>query len=286
MRVAHAEVVDVTDLTPGMRRVVLGGPGLADYESTGVGDEYVRVLFPRVPQERPALPGILGSHVDYSTIDVGQLRCYTVRAHEPGRVSIDVVLHEGGVAASWARQAAVGQVVVINTPVGLYDPPEDIAWQVLVADHAGVPAALRIMEQSAHVRTVAVLEVPGPDYVLPTPPAAEVRWLYGGNGAAPSALENVVRALPPSTLGEGYVWVAGETRALRPIRAYLRRELGLPATAYKIVGYWTRGAEEWRERYEALPEDVRRELEAMWESGRDEEEIEDDYELRLDELGL
>src|SRR5690349_196344 len=102
MRVAHAEVVEVADLTPGMRRIVFGGDGLADYASTGVGDEYVRLLFPTDPGERPTLPGIAGQHLDYSSIDVNQLRCYTVRGFEPGRVTVDFVVHEGGVAASWA----------------------------------------------------------------------------------------------------------------------------------------------------------------------------------------
>lgn len=286
MRVAHAEVVEVADLTSGMRRIVFGGTGLADYASTGVADEYVRLLFPTDPATRPELPGIAGDHLDYSTIDVGQLRCYTVRAFEPGRVTIDFVVHEGGVAATWARQAAVGQVVGINTPVGLYEPPDGLEWQVLVADSTGLPAAMRIIEQApAGVRTIAVLEVPDAEHELPVAGAADVRWLHGGNGAAPSALEQVVRSLRRPE-GVGYVWVAGEAKVLRDIRMYLRKELALPASAYKIVGYWTEDAEKWRERYDALPESVRAELESMWDSDRDEEEIEDDYERRLSELGL
>lgn len=192
----------------------------------------------------------------------------------------------GGVAATWARQARVGQVVGINTPVGLYDPPEGLQWQVLVADSTGLPAAMRIIDQSPpSVRTTAVLEVPGSEHRLPVRAGAEVHWLHGGNGVAPSALEQVVRSLRRPD-GVGYIWVAGEARVLREIRKYLRKELGLPASAYKIVGYWTEDAERWRERYAALPEATRAELEAMWDSDRDEEDIEDDYEQRLSELGL
>ena len=36
------------------------------------------------------------------------------------------------------------------------------------------------------------------------------------------------------------------------MRRYLRRELGLPSTAYKTDGYWTDGAERWQDRYDAL----------------------------------
>ena len=52
------------------RRIVFGGDGLADYASTGVGDEYVRLLFPADGEERPVLPGIAGKHLDYSTVDL------------------------------------------------------------------------------------------------------------------------------------------------------------------------------------------------------------------------
>lgn len=41
-----AEVTRTTWLTPGMVRVTFGGEGLAGFQTTGVGDEFVRVHFP------------------------------------------------------------------------------------------------------------------------------------------------------------------------------------------------------------------------------------------------
>lgn len=79
--------------------------------------------------------------------------------------------------------------------------------------------------------------------------------------------------------GGGVPHVAG-------IRKHLRHELGLPATAYKSVGYWIENGERWREQYDALDPEIRAQLEAMWDQPRDEEEIEDEYEDRLTELGL
>ncbi len=109
--------------------------------------------------------------------------------------------------------------------------------------------------------------------------------MSGGNGAAPSRLEEVVRALARPD-GPGYVWVAGESRSLRAARRHLRRELGLPAFAYKAVGYWIEDAEGWRERYDALDARTRRSLEQLWESGRAEEEIELEHDAELTRLGL
>ena len=53
-----------------------------------------------------------------------------------------------------------------------------------------------------------------------------------------------------------------------------------------MIGYWTTAAESWQERYDALDEATRAELEDMWESSRDEEEIQDEYDERLTALGL
>ena len=46
MRVYTGCVQRTEDLTRSMRRIVLGGDGLRGYTTTGVGDEYVRLIFP------------------------------------------------------------------------------------------------------------------------------------------------------------------------------------------------------------------------------------------------
>lgn len=290
MSVMHAKVAQVVDLTPALRRIVFGGPNLVDYPTSGVGDEYVRVLFPLPGEDRPPLPEVAGDDLDYSTVVGDRMRTYTIRDvdAERGLVTVDFVVHDGGLAASWARDAAIGDVVGINTPKPLYDPPEGLQWQVLAADNAGLPAAFRILELTPeHVRTRLVLEVAEESHKLDVPshPLAETTWVIGGNGHGPSCLDEAVQGLPRPE-GIGYVWVAGETKTLRGARKHLRRELGLPASAYKALGYWTADAERWRERYAALDDAVRDELAAMWDSERDPEEIADEYEDRLDSLGL
>lgn len=292
MRVFTGRVVRTAELTPAMRRIVLGGEGLAGYASTGVGDEYVRLIFPTGGSAEPVLPTVTGGALDYGSIDLATMRTYTVRAVDPaaGEVTVDFVIHDGGVAARWARDARPGDLVGINTPDGMYSPPPGLSWQILVTDCAGLPAAARLLETTAGaVRTRLVAEVPDPGHhlALDLPAGTEVTWVYGGNGHGPSRLEDVVRSLPRPEPGVGYLWVAGETRALRGVRRYLRRELGLPASAYKTVGYWTDGAERWRERYEALDPAVRSSLEALWTTTDAEpEDIEIQYDERLARLGL
>jgi NADPH-dependent ferric siderophore reductase len=291
MRVWTGTVVRTENLTPGLRRIVFGGDGLAGYASTGVGDEYLRLIFPKRQKDAPLLPTVTDGCLDYDSIDLATMRTYTVRDFQPatGEVTIDFVIHDGGVAAGWARVAQPGDLVGLNTPVGMYAPPADLAWQFLVADGAALPAAARLIEGTpSGVRTRAVLEVPDPTHrlTLTASPACEVSWIYGGNGHGPSRLEQVVRSLRRPTDGVGYIWVAGETRELRGVRKCLRRELGLPSTAYKTVGYWTDGAESWRNRYDALDAETKTELMAIWESDADLGDIEIRYDEQLVRLGL
>lgn len=293
----RAEVTDVCRLSPGIIRVTFGGPGLATFASSGVADEYLRVFLPHGPDRRAVnLPtGTPGGGWEWPDgVDQAPLRTYTVRAvrQDPTEVDLDFVVHDGGVASAWAATAAPGDVVGLNTPSGLYDPPADLDWQLLVADQAGLPALGRLLETApAHVRTRAVVEVPDPAHRigLPTGPHIEVTWIDGGNGHAASRLLEVVQSAPApdGDAGSGYIWVAGESRCLRAVRKHLRRDRGLSPDRFKAVGYWIDGAEEWYSRYEALPQQTRDELLAMWtDEGRDAEEVEDEYGDRLERLGL
>ncbi|MGH3705301.1 MAG: siderophore-interacting protein [Agromyces sp.] len=290
-RVHSAIVTGVRVLSPGMVRITFGGDSLRTFESTGVGDEYLRVF---LPHERPAafvLPYAEGDYWDYAEgVEPLPMRTYTVRAHRPeaGEVDIDFVFHDGGIAATWAAAAKPGDVVGVNSPRGLYDAPVGIEWQLLLADSTGLPAAARLIENAPDgVLTRVILEVPGPDHrqELVERPGVTVTWVYGGNGHTRSRLAELLATLELPA-GAGYVWAAGETRILRDIRRDLRHGRKLPATNYKLMGYWTDRAEEWSARYDELDPSTRAGLDALWESGEDLEVIEDRYDSMLTTLGL
>ena len=56
----------------------------------------------------------------------------------------------------------------------------------------------------------------------------------------PSVLERVVRRLRLPD-GEGYVWAAGESAAIRGIRQYLVQECGIDKSRIRAASYWRRG---------------------------------------------
>ena len=287
----QATVVSRRPLSPAMLRLTLGGEGLDEFSYTGIGDEYLRLFFPHPQTGRLHLPRIEDGRWTYPDGGLDKIKCstYTVRCCTPGQVEIDFVLHERGLASEWAQQARPGDTITINNPRGLYTPPADMAWQLLVADAPGLPALSRILEQTpAHVQSRVFIEVAEPDHELDLPAhaGATVTWLHkSGNGVAPSRLEEVVRAVPlPPT--PGYIWVAGEQKVVRSIRKFVRQELKLPPERYELVGYWTAGAEEWDARWEAIDPAIRAKIDASWHSGRDAEDVRDEYEATLDKFGL
>lgn len=285
----RAVVADTETLTPGMIRIVLQ---VGEYPTTGVGDEYVRVFFPAEGRTEPVLPKPSEKGWAFDDGDEpSPMRTYTIRAVDPGAgtVTVDFVVHDGGVAAVWAMDAKPGDVVGITSPTGLYDPPADAVWQLLFTDAPGLPAAARIVEQNPPgLRTKVIAEIPGTTYTypIPAPPDVEVAWIHGGNGHDGSRLDAVVRQTPFPD-GNGYIWFAGEAAVMRSVRKYLRHELGLPGTAYKTIGYWTTRAEQLERAWRELDDDTRRRLREMWDDEtRDEEEITDEYHEQLDRLGL
>ncbi|WP_159994351.1 siderophore-interacting protein [Roseomonas sp. 18066] len=241
----NVEVAARAMLSPAMLRLTFAGEELRDFVSTGIGDEYLRLFFPDPATGERVLPIIDAEGRWRYDDDKPPVRCatYTVRRFDPARRSLDIdlVLHEGGTACGWARDARPGDAMVLNRPRGLYAPPEDFRWQLLMADATGIPALARLLEQTPQdIRSRVVIEVAEAAHRQPLPahPGAVVSWIEGaGNGVAPSALEAAFRALKlPET--PGYVWVAAEQEAARAIRQQAKRTRRLPPERCKIVAYW------------------------------------------------
>ncbi|MFJ4028846.1 siderophore-interacting protein [Paenarthrobacter sp. NPDC089989] len=292
MSIYRAEVLATRVLTPGMVRITFGGPGLAGFESTGVGDEYLRVFLPDAGEHEARLPISTGDSWDWEPgVKPSAMRTYTVRSVDPaaGTVDIDFVVHDGGVAAAWAQRAEVGDVVGLNSPTGLYDPPAGLQWQILLADATGLPAVARLLELTPPgVRTRVLIEVEDPSHQqdLVIGAGTEVAWIHGGNGHSQSRLDEALKSMQLPG-GTGYIWVAGEAKVLRGIRKYLRHEKKLTPGSYKLIGYWTDKSEAWTERWENLDAETRRWFDELWsDEKRDREELEDLQDAKFELLGL
>ncbi|MCE3549931.1 siderophore-interacting protein [Pseudonocardia sp. RS11V-5] len=254
----------VERLSPSLVRVGLGGPGLASFAPLGVPDEAVVLRFP-------------GSEA---------ARWYTVRRCEPGRLTVDIVLHPGGVGGEWASRAQVGDRLEITHRNSWFRRPPEAGWQLLLGDVTALPALGRIVEESAdRLPTTVLVEVPHREDAQELP-GAQVRWMHtAGLGQAPSRLAELVRGaqLPP---GPGYVYVAGEASATRAVRRYLRQELKLSAGSYGVVGYWRAESEKWFARVAETGADTAAIYAEELDAGGDLEDVRARYEERLATLGL
>jgi len=283
-------------VTPGMVRLTLGGEGLRDFRSTGVGDEYVRFFFPDLATGELVLPDVdaQGFWKWPEGKKPAHCECYTIRAFRTGEagpeIDVDFVIHQHGRASEWAQAAAPGDAIALREPYGIYEAPPDADWQLFICDATGLPALGRLLENlPAGTEARAVVEIPDASHEQRFETRADLKLVYlhgSGNGIAPSRLEAAVRG---GVVPEGrtpYVWVAAESKAVRPIRKYLRHELGWPATRYSVTGYWTDKLAEWEQRWQALDPAVKNQIDALWRSGRDAEEVTDEVEATMEKHGL
>jgi NADPH-dependent ferric siderophore reductase len=216
-------VLEASWLTPGMRRIVVGGDDLEGFAPEAFSDSYVKCRFG------------------------DRMRSYTVRDWDAGarRLTLDFVVHgDRGLAGPWAASAQPGDRLELKGPGGGYTPSPDADWHLLVGDEAVIPAiAASLRRVGEGVPVLVVIEVPGPAHEQPleTPGDLRLTWLHGGGlAAAVAALE-----LPE---GRGHAFVHGEATAVREIRRHLVLDRGLPVDALSATGYWKerRTDEEWR----------------------------------------
>jgi NADPH-dependent ferric siderophore reductase len=194
-------------------RLVLGdlrGPDA--FASTGIPDEWVGLV----------VPGQF------------QSRYYTVRSWDGAELVLDVVVHEEGLVTEWASRDCTGDTVTIQEAKGSFAMPDAAAWLLLVGDLTAMPAMARILE-SVPVPTRVWAEV-ADDLSGYLPDGADVTWLTPP-GEGESALAAVVEGIDWPE-GDGYFWMAGESAQMRAIRKHLMRSVGLPSTAYDVMGYW------------------------------------------------
>ena len=284
MKTYTATVLGKRQLSTHLVTVTLGG--LDDYATTGVPDEYIRVLIPPVGAEL-ALPEIDEKWtITYPEGAVEpDFRVYTISDHRvvegKTQIDLDIALHDEGVGSDWVRRCQRGDQVGLIEPHGLYAAPADVAWQLLVADITGLPALARILRGlSAGQKVVAHVVLTDPADEIPLPSAADVdvTWqVVAKDTDICEALAEAVtsRELPAS---DRYVWLAGEARASRAARRHLRRELKWPQSDFYTCGYWQIDAEKWSARYEEVAAVVEQ------KSAEVQQQVGDDQGAYLDAL--
>ncbi|PWK63386.1 NADPH-dependent ferric siderophore reductase [Streptomyces sp. CG 926] len=247
-------VLRVSDVTPGMRRVTLGGPQLHAFEHAGLSlpalrtegfDDHVKFFFAEEGRD-PVLPRQNVSSLDWPSDGRPISKDYTPVRFDPvaGEIDFDFVRHDGGIASAWAQQAAPGQVTWIAGPKMSHGHPEGADWLLVIGDETALPAIARWLDEMPEGTRARVFVEVGEDshrQELPTRAEAEVTWLVrdGVPAGRSDLLERAVRDMEwlPGTV---FVWAAGEAVTLKGIRRHLSVDRGVPREQTHITGYWRR----------------------------------------------
>lgn len=237
-----AEVVAVEDLTPGMVRIVLAGPALADFPDEEPG-EIITLILPDEASGEVVLP--VDGWRFAPDVEAPHWRNYTVRAFDRSgpTVTVDLVRHgDHGRFSAWAGSVEVGQRLGVAGPRIHFFAEPDADWTLLAGDETALPSIAATLEQlpSGHPTFVFVEVADAAEQQeIQTEADVLVQWVHrAGDPAGRSRrLEDAVRAaaLPG---GQGKVWVAGESLAVRGIREHLRDERGLEIGRQQAIGYW------------------------------------------------
>lgn len=245
-------VRSVHQVTPRMRRVVLGGEELAAFTRDGTGhpafaapgfDDHIKLILAADGDVHAALPAQLPHGIEWTPAEHRLTRDYTPRRVDPeaGELHLDFVVHGDGPAEAWSAAAREGDELWFVGPKSSLRLPERLDWIQLVGDETALPAIGRFLDERPLDAPAHVLVTVSDDSArqeLALREGDTVTWVVAEPGDA-EALEAAVRALPVEA-GEGYVWAAAESRALLPVRRYLQREQKLPKDRLNVTGYWHR----------------------------------------------
>jgi NADPH-dependent ferric siderophore reductase len=249
------QVKEVVDVTRRYRRVVLEGPELEGFVSEAP-DDHVKLIFPDPHTGELVLPvaGSSGPVLDEATR--ARMRDFTPRAFDAAKreLTIDFALHGAGIANAWAMRATPGDALGVGGPRGSMVVSYHFDWYVLAGDETALPAiARRLEELPSGARAHVLIEVNDIEDEQPLRTAADahVTWVHrrGARAGTASALVAAVRSLelPVSVDGvRGFVFVAGESTAVRAIRAHLA-ERGHPRDVQRVSAYWKRGVSAFHE---------------------------------------
>ncbi|GAB5439053.1 siderophore-interacting protein [Falsiruegeria mediterranea] len=235
----NLKVIEAWNLTPNMRRVVLGGNELEGFPE-GSASGYIKLIFPDAPRPRPDRPA---------------MRTFTVRAFdaEQNRLTVDFALHDdtdgttSGPAAVWAGNAKVGDDILIAGPgkIKWIDTSSD--WLLLAGDMTALPALLCNLEAlPADAKGEVVMELTSPEDApavsLPDGMTLHLILNPHPDGTSTDFVDHI-RSLTWRN-GSVSVWAACEFKSMQQLRTYFRNERGVDRTKIYLSSYWKAGVAE------------------------------------------
>ena len=234
----QVSVQSIEQVTPRMRRIILGGESLQGFPIPRPG-AHIKLFFGEN----------LGDSKDPKKMR-SHMRTYTPRQFNPdiNELTIEFVLHGTGLASTWAAQAQVGDDLIIAGPGGGMDIPETSDTMVMLVDESALPATGMVLEAlPSNCTPIVIAEVENAHEQRSLSSQLEVRpiWLNRQEEEASPGLL-LEQYLPKlKTMAETsdniFWWIACEANAMRHIRSQLL-QWGIPKEQLVSRGYWKAGA--------------------------------------------
>lgn len=252
--IREVDVLRVEDITPGMRRVTVGGPSMDSHVRDGIQLPPVRTsgfdddikLLP-VDPATGVLPVEVPRNTDTGAVDwppgsFQYSRTYTVRQFDPNtrELAIDFAVHEGGLASDWASRVSPGEKILMAGPKHSSSLPRGIDWMLIAGDETALPAIAHCLEKlPADLPATVVIEVAEPSHrqELKSDAPLNITWLYRSENAGESRMVEAVQGaawLP----GQPYLWIAGEALTIKPLRRWAKQDKAITKEFVEITGYW------------------------------------------------
>ena len=224
-RKLHFEVLESTQFTPHMQRVVLTAPELDGFTYQPGQDVMLLVA---AEGRRPVR------------------RRYTIRYLDPAArtLTIDVVRHGDGPGERWISAARPGDRIEGIGPRGKVFPSPAADWHLFMGDDAAMPAMLAMTESlpGDSVATL-VIEIPGPEdeQDLSAPARTRISWLHRLGRPAGDPAELAAEAADVELpAGNGHAYLLGEASVVLAMREALATR-GMPQEQMSPKAYWGRG---------------------------------------------
>ncbi len=252
VRFRELTVLRTEEVTPRMRRIIVGGDDLQGFDSPGA-DDHVKLFFPNADGEF-VVPTMTAEGPRYPEGKTpSPARDYTPRwwNNDTNELALDFVLHDDGVAGPWAARAQSGDKLAVGGPRGSFVVADDYDAYVLIGDETALPAIARWLQVlPGHAQVEVYIEVADEDERQDLQDGLDderisIRWFErNGFPAATSTLLEEAMADFEAPEGDTFYWIATESRRARMLRKFFEGHHQVPRDWIRSTGYWKAHADE------------------------------------------
>ncbi len=227
-------IVDaIQDISPHMRRIILGGGDLDDFP-IDQESAHVKAIFPQSNGALPKLGLYLGAKK--------WMRSYTVRAFDKHtkKLTIDFAVNDHqGLATHWANHAKVGDHLGISGPGPTKHKNLNAPWHLMAADITGLPALAAILEKlPKNAQGYAFIQVPNQAdaQTIKAPKDMKIQWLVNTDINRNRLLEAIVNI--PWQAGSPAIFIATQSAHMKTLKAHVKKQPDYQKSYTYASGYW------------------------------------------------